>query len=171
MSIREWLLEEVAGDLEYNPRRAAIYVSIGALAIAAWAFARASDKYGVTPLVFGLGGLALIVKGVFMFRKESAGLGMSERPLMELSKPSNAAVYVELGPEAPQKQFPEHAAQFVKDFAAGPLLFWPLIRFGATLDGPNPRMGEFPIFLTGAVLYSLGWLLRRLTQPDSSSAK
>ena len=171
MSIREWLLEEVAGDLEYNPRRAAIYVSIGVLATAAWAFARASDKYGVTPLVFGLGGLALIVKGVFMFRKESAGLGVSERRLVEPSQPSNARVYTELGPEAPQRQFPEHAAQFVKDFAAGPLLFWPLMRFGASLEGPNPRMGEFPVFLSGVVLYTLGWLLRRLTERDSSSAK
>jgi hypothetical protein len=52
-------------------------------------FPASDDKFTILPLVFALGGLALLLKSVFLLRKSSAGLGLSQHDLAQLSDPSN----------------------------------------------------------------------------------
>ena len=59
------------------------------------------------------GSLTLLVKGVFLLRKSSEGLGLSEQELVKLSDP---AVRKALPP------LPTQAAQVVQDFGTGALL-------------------------------------------------
>ena len=40
-------------------------------------------------LVFALGALALLIKGIFLMRKSSEGLGLSDQELADLSNPAN----------------------------------------------------------------------------------
>src|SRR5712691_1538246 len=169
MGLRQRLLENVAGDLGYNPRRAAFYVVLGALALAACVFSRERAEYSFVPSVLALGGLALVGKGIFMFRKQSAGLGTTEESLLGPSRPRVPTTPVPLADETAQRSLPERAAQFMQDFAIGPLLLWPLINVGVNIDGIGSRPRVLPVFVTGALLYAGGWLLRRLTRHDSFS--
>jgi hypothetical protein len=109
-----------------------------------------------TPLVFALGGLTLLLKGVFLLRKSSEGIGLSEQEVSELSKPSNQKSLPSL---------PYQAAQIVQDFGAGALLLWPLLRYGKGLDESWDNAPTFRVLVTGAFLFGLGWLIRRLTAP------
>ncbi len=70
-------------------------------------------------------------------------------------------------PAAAGNPFPERAAQFMQDFAKGPLLLWPLMNFGAATDGVGSRPRVLRVFLSGALLYAAGWLLSRLTRDNS----
>jgi uncharacterized membrane protein len=78
VSIREFLFENFAGDLEYNPRRAALYIALAVAAVALWALSPAGAKFTTVPLVFALGALTLLTKGIFLFRRSSEGLGPSQ---------------------------------------------------------------------------------------------
>jgi hypothetical protein len=71
VSIREFFLENFAGDLEYHPRRAAIYLILAIAAGCFWIFSPAETKFTVVPLVFALGSLALLGKGIFLLRPSS----------------------------------------------------------------------------------------------------
>ncbi len=55
----------------------------------------------------------------------------------------------------------------MQDFAARPLLLWPLMNFGANTDGVGSRPRVLPVFLSGALLYAAGWLVGRLTRDNS----
>ncbi|HXY00339.1 MAG TPA: hypothetical protein VEI54_05420, partial [Candidatus Limnocylindrales bacterium] len=77
MNLRQFISEEFAGDLEYHPRRAAVYLLARIAAVAFWYFSRREAKFGPIPLVFVLGALTLMTKGVFLLRKSSEGLGLS----------------------------------------------------------------------------------------------
>ena len=55
MSLREFFFENFAGDLEYHPRRAAVYLVLALAAAAFWFFSPAETKFTTTPLVFALG--------------------------------------------------------------------------------------------------------------------
>ena len=125
MTIREFLLENVAGDLEYHPRRAVLYLSLGAAALCFWIFSSPEVKFTATPIVFGLGSLTLLLKGVFLLRKTSEGLGLSQQELAHLSDPSNRKRLPSI---------PAQAAQIVQDFGTGPLLLWPLLNAGKDID-------------------------------------
>jgi hypothetical protein len=81
MSLRESLLEEFAGDLEFHPKRAALYLSLGVAALSFWIFSRPAIKFTTTPLVFALGSLTLLLKGIFLLRKSSEGLGLTSTEL------------------------------------------------------------------------------------------
>ena len=158
MAIREFFLENFAGDLEYHPRRAILYLVLGTAAMCFWIFSPAGVKFTATPLVFALGSLTLFVKGVFLMRRSSEGLGLSYQQLSDLSLPSN------------RKSLPSvsaQAAQVAQDFGAGPLLLWPLLNFGRNIDrswGNPPRL---TVFLAGASLFFVGWLIRRVTSSPS----
>ncbi len=147
VSFREFFLENFAGDLEYHPRREILYLGLGVAALCFWIFSPPETKLRVVPLVFLLGSLTLLLKGIFLFRKSSEGLGLTQWELTELSNPSKRRLLPSV---------PNQAAQIVQDFAAGPLLLWPL------LDMSKPRV---PVFVNCAVLFSFGWLIRRLTAP------
>ena len=160
MTLREFFLENFAGDLEYHPRRAVLYLSLATAALCFWIFSPSETKFTAIPLVFALGSLTLLLKGIFLLRKSSEGLGLSEQDLTSLSDPTN------------RKRLPSiatQAAQIVQDFGTGAFLLWPLLNVGKDIDNSWSNPPRFPVFLTGTILFLLGWLIRRLT--SSSPAR
>ena len=159
MSIGEFLLENFAGDLEYHPRRAALYLGLGVAAAGFWAFSSPETKFTPMPLICALGSLTLLTKGIFLLRKSSEGIGLTEQQISELSDRSN-------GKEFPSLPF--QVAQIVQDFGAGGMLLWPLLHYGKGLDNSWDNAPTFKVFVSGALLFGLGWLVRRLTVPPQS---
>jgi hypothetical protein len=154
VAIREFFLENFAGDLEYHPRRAVVYLVLGIASACAWIVAPYETRFTPVPLVFALGSLTLFAKGIFLFRKSSEGLGLSQQQLTKLPGPS------------PRKNLPPirtQIAQIIQDFGTGPVLLWPLINAGKDIDHSWNDPRRLTVFLSGAVLFSLGWLFRRLT--------
>jgi hypothetical protein len=154
VTLREFLFENFAGDLEYHPRRAVLYVALAVAALCFWTFSPPETKFSTTPLVFVLGSPTLFLKGIFLLRKTSEGLGLTASELAALSDPSHRKSLPSI---------PNQAAQIVQDFGAGSLLLWPLLNSGKDIDKSwvNPPRGS--VFLSGAILFVLGWLIRRLT--------
>jgi len=132
---------------------------LGASSLAFWYFSPASEKFSVVPLVFLLGSLTLVAKGVFLFRKTSEGLGLSDQGLATLSDLANRKALPTL---------PEQAAQILQDFGAGPLLLWPLLNFGQDIHKSWNDPPRITVFVVGAGLFLLGWALRKLATPQSS---
>lgn len=153
MNFRQFLSENIAGNLEYHARRAAIYLLLGAASACLWYFDPPPAKLTVTPLVFILGALTLVPKGVFLLRKSSDGWGLTESEWQALSDPAN---------RKPLPGLPAQAAQIVQDFGAGPLLLWPLLNVAVDLDKSWTNPPRFRVFVVGAALFSLGWLIRNL---------
>jgi hypothetical protein len=153
VTIREFLLENLAGDLEYHPRRAALYLALGTIALCSWLFSPKETKFTVIPLVVVLGSLTLLLKGVFLLRKSSEGLGLSQQEITALSESSNRK---SLPP------IPAQAAQIAQDFGTGAFLLWPLLNIGKDIDQSWSDPPLFRVFLSGAVLFFLGWTIRRL---------
>jgi len=160
VSIREFFLENFAGDLEYHPRRAVLYLSLGVAAACFWIFAPPQAKFTPIPLVSGLGSLTLFAKGIFLLRRSSEGLGLSDQELNGLADPSR---------RKPLPEISAQAAQMVQDFGTGPLLLWPSLNIGKDIDQSwtNPPLAS--VFLSGAVLFLVGWVIRRLTSPARRS--
>jgi hypothetical protein len=154
VTLREFFLENFAGDLEYHPRRGVLYLGLAGAALCFWIFSPPETKFSATPLAFGLGSFTLLLKGIFLLRKSSEGLGLTQSELDDLSDASNRKSLPSL---------PNQTAQIVQDFGVGPLLLWPLLNVGKDIDHTWINPPRVPVFLTGAVLFSLGWLIRRLT--------
>jgi hypothetical protein len=154
VTLREFFLENFAGDLEYHPRRAMLYLGLAVAALCFWIFSPPEAKFSTLPLVFVLGSLTLFLKGVFLLRKSSEGLGLTSSELADLSDPSNRKSLPSV---------PNQAAQIVQDFGTGPLLLWTLLNVGKDIDRSWTNPPRLAVFLTGAILFSLGWLIRRLT--------
>ena len=159
MNLREFFLENFAGDLEYHPRRAVIYLALAAGAACFWVFSPANDKFGPVPLVFALGCLSLLAKGIFLLRPSSEGIGLSDAEVNELD-----------GTRKRLPSIPEQAAQVLQDFGAGGLLLWPLLNFGKDIDQRWKDPPRLPVFALGALLFALGWLSRRLTRMETLSS-
>jgi hypothetical protein len=154
VTLREFFLENFAGDLEYHPRRAVLYLSLAIAALCFWLFSHSETKFTAIPLVFALGSLTLLLKGIFLLCKSSEGLGLSEQELANLSGPTN------------RKRLPSiatQAAQIVQDLGTGAFLLWPLLNVGKDIDNSWSDPPRLRVFLAGAVLFSLGWFIRRLT--------
>ncbi len=158
VTLREFFLENFAGDLEYHPRRAMLYLSLAVSALCFWIFSAPEVKFSTIPLVFGLGSLTLLLKGIFLLRKSSEGLGLSSSELADLSDATNRKSFPSL---------PNQAAQIVQDFGVGPLLLWPLLNVGKDIDHTWINPPRVALFLTGTVLFTQGWLIRRLTATPS----
>lgn len=154
MSVREFFLENFAGDLEYHPRRAVLYLVLAIGAAAFWFFSPAENKFTVTPLVFALGALTLLTKGIFLLRRSSEGLGLYQSDLAALSDPANRK---QLPP------IPAQAAQILQDLGTGPLLLWPLLNVAKDINQSWSDPPRLHVFASGAVLFLLGWTIRRLT--------
>ena len=155
-------MENFAGDLEYHPRRAVLYFVLAVVAFCFWIFTPSNIQFTTVPLVFALGSLPLLIKGIFLMRKSSEGLGLTDQELTELSNPAN------------RKRLPSvaaHISQIVQDFGTGALLLWPLLNIGRDID-KSWNAPTFRVFLIGAVLFLIGWALRRafstkeLSSPD-----
>ncbi|HXR32775.1 MAG TPA: hypothetical protein VN830_03650 [Verrucomicrobiae bacterium] len=145
--------ENFAGDLEYHPRRASIYFLLGAASACFWYLSPAPIKFAATPLVFILGSLTLVTKGIFLLRKSSEGWGLTESEWKALSDPAN---------RKPLPSIPVQAAQILQDFGAGPLLLWPLLNLAGDLDKSWTDPPRLKVFAVGAVIFCLGWLIRKL---------
>jgi hypothetical protein len=157
VNIREFFLENLAGDLEYHPRRAAIYLIFAAGAGCFWIFSPAENKFTPVPLVFALGSLTILGKGIYLLRPSSEGIGLSHTEL------------VELGTSVKRKKLPSipaQAAQVVQDFGTGRLLLWPLLNLGVDLDRTWNNPPRLPVFAAGAFFFGLGWVIRRFTQRE-----
>ena len=161
MAFRERIFDNLVGDLEYQPRRALLYVTLSALALAVWIFAPHGHKFDVVPIVFGAGGVALLLKGTFLLRKTSDGLAGS-RPLLDIGKQEVSQPY-----EVPaRKTFPSVPAliaQLTQDFGAGAFLLGPLLHAANDVTDYSNNLPSFQVFLSGAGLFAFGWLIRRLT--------
>jgi hypothetical protein len=155
VGFRELLLENFAGDLEYHPRRAAVYLILAAGALSFWILSPTESQFTATPLVFALGSLTLLAKGIYLLRKSSEGLGLTTSDLAGLSAHRKS-----LPP------LPEQAAQIAQDFGAGAMLLWPLLNGAREFDHSWTHPPYVPVFLTGAIVFALGWLIRRLTSRD-----
>jgi len=154
VNLREFFSENFAGDLEYHPQRGVLYLCLGAAALSFWFFASAEDQFTTIPLVCALGSLTLICKGIFLLRRTSEGLGLSQKELADLSDPSK------------RKRLPSITAQtsrVFQDFGTGPLLLWPLLNFASDINRSWNDPPRFRVFLTGAILFFLGWLIRYIT--------
>jgi len=158
VTLREFLWENFAGDLEYHPRRAVLYLGLGVAALCYWMFSPSEIKFTAIPLVFALGSLTLLLKGIFLLRRSSEGLGLTQQELAGLSDPSNRKSLPTI---------PSQAAQIVQDFGTGAFLLWPLLNLGKDINQSWNNPPRFPAFLTGAVLFFFGWLIRRLTSSPS----
>jgi hypothetical protein len=159
VTLREIFIDNFAGDLEYHPRRALVYLILATAAFCFWIFSPSEVQFTTVPLVFALGSLALLIKGIFLMRKSSEGLGLSDQELARLSDPSN------------RKSFPSivrQTSQVVQDFGTGSFLLWPLLNIGKDIDKSWSDPPLFRVFLTGAILFLLGWTLRCV---DSSNKK
>jgi hypothetical protein len=154
VSIREFFFENFAGDLEYHPRRAGLYLVLAVAAAAFWFVSPAETKFTTTPLVFALGALTLLTKGVFLLRRSSEGLGLSENDLAALSDSSKRKQLPSL---------PAQAAQILQDFGGGALLLWPLLNVARDTEQSWSDPPRVHVFATGAILFTLGWIIRRLT--------
>jgi hypothetical protein len=157
MALREFLLENFAGDLEYHPRRGVLYLGLGIATLCFWISIPSNDKLTAIPLVFGLGSLPLLLKGVFLLRKTSEGLGLTLQELALLSDPSTRKALPSI---------PALSAQIVQDFGTGALLLGPVLHVGNNING-SWELPVFPVFLIGAVLFLIGWLVRRFTSSKS----
>jgi hypothetical protein len=160
VTIREFFLENFAGDLEYHPRRAALYLALGAIALCSWIFLAYENKFTLIPLVVLLGSLTLLRKGIFLLRKSSEGLGLSHQEIVALSDSSN------------RKSLPSIAtqtAQIVRDFGTGSFLLWPLLNLGRDFDKSWIDPPSIRVFLTGAIVFSLGLIIRRATSSNRQS--
>jgi hypothetical protein len=160
VSIRGSILENFAGDLEYHPRRAVLYFVLGALSLCVWIFSPPEKKFLTTPLVFALGSIGLLGKGIYLLRKSSEGLGLTYQQTEALSGPSNRKNF---------NPFPVEAAQILQDFGAGPLLLPPLLNMGVDINSDWNQPPKLSVFLTGVILFGLGWLIRQATKSRSAS--
>jgi hypothetical protein len=154
MSLRGSILDEFAGDLEYHPRRAAIYLILAAAAISFWYFTPTDRKFTYAPLVFALGSATLVLKGIFLLRKSSEGIGMTQSDFDALRSAKKQL-----------PSLPEQFAQGIQDFGAGSLLLWPFLQSAKDIDASWTNPPILQIFLSGGVLFATGWLTRRLTRP------
>jgi hypothetical protein len=158
VNLRQFFLENFAADLEYHPRRGAIYLLLALGAANFWILSPAESKFTTVPLVFALGGLTLLGKGIFLLRPSSEGIGLSTREIVELETSAKRKKLASV---------PTQAAQILQDFGTGGLLLWPLLNLGRDFDHAwsNPPSG--PVIVTGGVLFGLGWTIRRFTASNN----
>jgi hypothetical protein len=74
VTLRDVFIENFAGDLEHHPRRAVLYFALAVASFCFWIFSPSNTQFTTVPLVLALGGIALLIKGIFLMRKSSEGL-------------------------------------------------------------------------------------------------
>jgi hypothetical protein len=136
---------------------------LGVTALAVWAFAPHGHKVDVVPIVFAAGGLALLLKGIFLLRKTSDGLAPS-RPLLDLGKPEIPEPYT-VSTRRTFPPVPAMVAQLTQDFGAGAFLLGPFLHAANNVTDYSNNLPSFQVFLSGEGLFLAGWLIRRLIPP------
>jgi hypothetical protein len=163
MAFREKVFDNLVGDLEYHPKRAVLYLGLCVAALSVWAFAPPGHKVDVVRIVFAAGGLALLLKGVFLLRKTSDGFAPLG-PLLDLRPPDVPEPF----PISAQRAFPPVpvvVAQLTQDFGAGAFLLGPFLHVANDVTDYTHNLPSFQVFLSGACLFLAGWLIRRLAPP------
>jgi hypothetical protein len=155
MSLGETVFEQFAGDLEYHPRRAFLYLVLAVVSFCFWLSSAPADGFTTRPIIFALGSLTLALKGVLLLRKWSEGLGLAQQERDALSSAARRKALPKL---------PEQAAQVVQDFGASSMLLWPLLNIGRDIDALWTDPPSVLVFLCGLAMFGLGWIIRRLTQ-------
>jgi len=160
MTAREFVFDNLTGDLEFHPKRAVIYLALGAAGLCTWFFTPWTNHYSTAPLTCAFGSAVFLLKAIFLLRKSSDGLapnqallGLSptevERPIAVKTLPSPGALI----------------AQMIQDFGTGDLLgAFALHAFNSvdeTRTIPTAR-----IVAIGAILFAVGWLIRHLSSPS-----
>jgi len=108
-------------------------------------------EFSLVALVFLLGGLGLLGKAIYLFRKSSEGIGLTLQDEVNLAL---AAKHKKL------RDFPAEVAQMTQDFGAGVMLLAPFLELkNIDRDLIPPKLG---IFLLGASAFAIGWLVRWL---------
>ena len=159
MISREEVIEYFSEDLEFNPRRAATYLLVGSVLIAYYFSVPHEMLYRPTFIVVLLGAAALCIKGIFLLRRSSEGLGLDygyeEKKKLAIKPPRPLA---------------EQSATMLRDFASGPLLLCWFLELGRQFrpELENPPLGT--VFLVGALLLGLSYVVKRLTQPSNLQA-
>ena len=150
MSLREFFFENFAGDLEFHPRRAALYSILGIASLCFWIFSPPQAKVTATPLVFALGSLTLLLKGIFLLRKSSEGLGLSQEGLTQRPTTDSPKLLPSL---------PSQAAQIVQDFGTGSLLLWPVLKVAKDIDATwtNPPLISVFLNRSGSLCFGLAY--------------
>jgi hypothetical protein len=84
----------------------------------------------------------VVVKALFLFRKSSEGLGLSQRELDQLSDPANRKVL------QPMRAL---AGQMLQDFGMGPLVLGPMLRaFRESWNAPIVTVFLIGLAITGS---------------------
>lgn len=162
MTIRETLFENFAADLEYHPKRAALYLCLGLAAGCFWFFTPFPLKLDAVAAVFGFGSLTLLCKGVFLLRKSSEGLGMTFQEVEKLSRTASGRKLPTIAVQA---------GQIMQDFGLGPFLLWPLMTVPHNVDHSISRPPMLMVASFGACLILVGWFIRWLTQRQDVHAR
>ena len=76
MTLREFFFENFAGDLEYHPRRAVLYLGLAVAALCFWIFSPQEAKFSALPLVFVLGSVTLLLKAFSFSGNHRKDLGL-----------------------------------------------------------------------------------------------
>jgi len=151
VTLREFFFENFGGDLEYIRARGAYW----ALAVAPCAFGSSPRKPNSALFLLSSSSQRYAsCKGIIPSPESSEGLGLTPSELADLSDPSNCKTLPSV---------PNQAAQIVQDFGAGSLLLWPLLNVGQDIDHSWSNPPRVTVFLSGAILFFLGWFIRRLT--------
>jgi hypothetical protein len=151
------LLDNFADDLEHNPRRAVLSLKFGIVALCSWISSAQETKFTTVPLVVLLGGLALLLKGIFLLRKSSERLGLSHPQITSLPTPSSSKNLPSIASQA---------AQITQDFGRGAFLFWPRVYRGKNFDESLTHPPLVHVFRAGAVLFFVDSVIRRVTSCD-----
>lgn len=156
MWTKERILEEFAGDLEFNRRRAVVYVVLAAISFLLCWRLHFEGRYSFLREVVGLGGLAFLVKAVFLFRRSSDGFGAT---------PSDFVSTVKGQPSQPQPRTEGlrigDIGQILQDFGAGSMLLWPFLALGSESTEPLFNL-KLSVIATGAAIFALGWAIRKV---------
>ena len=155
MGLREYVSEQLVGDLEYHPRLGLVYLGLATGALCCWIFGPFDDIFATIPLVCAGGGLTLLLKGIFLLRRSSEGLALSATELEQLSDPSNRKALPPI---------PVVAGLIVQDFGAGVLLLGVVVlRLIQNVDKSRDIGPTWPVALSGALLFGIGWAIRSLS--------
>ncbi len=166
MEVHEVVFEKLIGDLNYDPKRGGLYLCLGLMALGLWFFASPDARFSPVPLIVGAGGVILLLKGLYLFRKTSSGLDVSQSGL-SLSRTQSETLTK--NPSLSKTGGPAPLfAQIVQDFGAGALLLWPVLHIAQTVN-PGWKLPTVPVGLGGIGIFLFGWGIGRIfrsTQRD-----
>jgi hypothetical protein len=68
LAFREFFVENLIEDLDYDPKRGLLYLGLGGVLLTAFATTPFDSRVEPLPLIWALGSAALLFKGVFFLK-------------------------------------------------------------------------------------------------------